>query len=95
MMDFCRPVGMRTTTLPPLPKRLPVSVQHAAAMGLLNAESCMARDMYRASRFGLMLPSGGVDHELPPAQTAALDNPYHPSKHGVRSIVKAKGGVRR
>ena len=89
--DYCRPATLRTSALPALPKRLPASESRAAAIGWVNDESTLPRDVHRASRFGLRLPASRGEASLSLSnQSAALDMPYNPSKHGVRSTIKAK-----
>ncbi len=96
-VDYCRPATERTLGLPPIHRRVPVPEQELRPRRWLDDADSMST--VRAARFGL---TASADHDdtsgswdLPSQLGASLDPPYHPSNHGVRSIIRAKTWLRR
>jgi len=93
---YCRPAALRTQTLPPLPKRVPVPQQQSAALNWVEDDERNDAEIERAARFGIKSTI-----KLPPTNTqpfgrvgvAALDDGYDVSRHGHRAVMPPRGHV--
>ena len=74
-------------SLPPLEAR----DDRAAAIGFVDDPETSQRDLYRAARFGMRLPSNVGDGPVGHAgMQAHLDPTYNPAQHGLRASVRPK-----
>lgn len=84
--DYCLPVNKRWEALPHTARRVPMPEQQSAPLEWLQTRAAGDHEVERASRFGLTYDRESMVARQ--AQSSGLDPPYHPSKHGVRSLIK-------
>lgn len=86
--DYCLPVDKRWQALPHTARRVPMPEQQSAPLAWLQTRAADDHEVVRASRFGLTYDRKSL--AATQLRSSGLDPPYHPSKHGVRSFIKAK-----
>jgi len=86
-LDYCRAAALRTTTLPPLPKRVPIPEQQVAALNWVEDDGRSPEEINRAARFGIIKSGGPAQPFGGTFGVASLDAPYDPSSHGRRAVV--------